>query len=150
MNTITKYKIPQIGALTLSATACLSVGVTGDWEASQFGEDDYPNINEYTTEAGEEVYTYRGINMSLNADNSATMQVTYVLSYDGEREEQTYSYSGSHAINAGNYDITLAGDSFDLEFVCTLEADDSLGCDAYVGEDEVTSGATFIRSGVKN
>ena len=149
MNTLQKYKIPQVGALSLTATACLGVGVTGDWEASDFGGNDYPFSDEYTTEAGDEVYTYRGISMSLNADATASLTVNYTLSYNGEAENYTYSYSGTYT-SADTYNINLSGDSVDLEFQCTLQADDTLGCDAFAGDEEIIGGATFIRSAPKN
>ena len=65
-------------------------------------------------------------------------------------EEETYNYSGTYTMDGGNHVISVSGDSYDLEFVCTLNEDDSLGCDAYVDNDEIVNGATFIRNTLKN
>ena len=151
MSTIRKYKIPQLGILAASATACLAVGVTGDWEAIQLGGEDYPQTSEDENYAGEIVTTYRAMNMSINADNTVGLTVDYSLTYDGGApEEETYNYSGTYTMDGGNHVISVSGDSYDLEFVCTLNEDDSLGCDAYVDNDEIVNGATFIRNTLKN
>ena len=153
------YIIPGGVAIGLTMTACtLSAGVTGDWTASEFGDNTNLPAEESTTDSSGTytTTTYLAIDMSIGVDDSVTLDVIYTASitYNGEAygsEDYGGTYTGTMTPVDGNYEISLSGDNTDVILDCQLTDTDELDCDIVDPSDNSSQGtAIFVRAGIKS
>ncbi|MFT5584569.1 MAG: hypothetical protein ACI9VR_002154 [Cognaticolwellia sp.] len=123
------YAIPVAALALAGATGC-SEPITGDWDLTQM--TDNGRVRDISGEDSYYGYTYShelSLRMSIDADMTTELLVTYELNYTGpdgnsESDTETFSYNGEvtpgTSSGRGTYRIDLE-DSISLE--CELKKD---------------------------